>query len=232
MDSAERLRRFRALWPDAPLDPEIAAPADKAREAWSGDALVEILRGRLEGLGPVTPTALAAPLGLEPSAMAALAALESDGAILKGRFLAGVNDEQWCDRRLLARIHHYTVRRLRAEIEPVAARDFLRFLFAWQHVAEEARLEGPDALPAVLSSLEGFEAPAKAWETEILPARSRAIKRRGSTPNASPARTSWARLTPPPAANGDGRATCRRSAPRRSRSSNVAGRRSGWRSRL
>ena len=84
---------------------------------------------------------------------------------------AGVNDEQWCDRRLLARIHHYTVRRLRSEIEPVAARDFLRFLFAWPHVAEETRLEGPDALPVVLSALEGFEAPAKAWETEILPAR-------------------------------------------------------------
>ena len=112
---------------------------------------VEILRGRLEGLGPVTPTTLTAPLGLEPGATAgALAALESEGAILKGRFLPGVNDEQWCDRRLLARIHHYTVRRLRSEIDPVAARDFLRFLFAWQHVSEETRLEGPDALPATL----------------------------------------------------------------------------------
>ena len=131
---------------------EIAPPADEARAAWSSDkALIEILRGRLEGLGPVTPTALAAPLGLEPGATAAaLAALESEGAILRGRFLPGVNDEQWCDRRLLARIHHYTVRRLRSEIEPVAARDFLRFLFSWQHVAEETRLEGPDALPVVL----------------------------------------------------------------------------------
>ena len=120
-----------AVWPEARLEPEIAPPADQAEATWSSeDALVEILRGRLEGLGPVTPTALAAPLGLEPDAIAAaLAALERDGAILKGRFLAGVNDEQWCDRRLLARIHHYTVRRLRSEIEPVAARDFLRFLF-------------------------------------------------------------------------------------------------------
>ncbi len=140
---------------------------------WSREqALVEILRGRLEGLGPVTQTTLTAPLGLEPgAAVAALTALESDGAILRGRFLPGVNDEQWCDRRLLARVHHYTIRRLRSEIDPVAARDFLRFLFAWQHVTEETRLEGPDALPAVLASLEGFEAPARAWETEILPAR-------------------------------------------------------------
>ena len=170
---AERLPQFHRLWAEAQLEPKIAAPAEQAGETWSAEsALVEILRGRLEGLGPVTPTALAAPLGLEPSAIAAaLAALESEGAILKGRFLAGVNDEQWCDRRLLARIHHYTVRRLRSEIEPVAARDFLRFLFDWQHVAEETRLEGPDALPVILSALEGFEAPARAWETEILPAR-------------------------------------------------------------
>jgi len=137
---------------------------------------------------------------------AALAALESEGAILKGRFLAGVNDEQWCDRRLLARIHHYTVRRLRSEIEPVAARDFLRFLFAWQHVAEETRLEGPDALPVILSALEGFEAPARAWETEILPARLKGYQASWLDSQCLAGRTSWARLTPPTtAANGNGR---------------------------
>jgi ATP-dependent Lhr-like helicase len=205
---AERLPQFHSLWPEAQLEPEIAAAAEQTDETWSADsALVEILRGRLEGLGPVTPTALAAPLGLEPSAIAAaLAALESEGAILKGRFLAGVNDEQWCDRRLLARIHHYTVRRLRSEIEPVAARDFLRFLFAWQHVAEETRLEGPDALPVILSALEGFEAPAKAWETEILPARLKGYQASWLDARCLAGRTSWARLTPPAAANGNGRA--------------------------
>jgi ATP-dependent helicase Lhr and Lhr-like helicase len=204
---AERLPQFRALWPEARLEPEIAAPAEQAGETWSADkALVEILRGRLEGLGPVTPTALAAPLGLEPGAIAAaLAALESEGAILKGRFLPGLNDEQWCDRRLLARIHHYTVRRLRSEIEPVAARDFLRFLFAWQHVAEETRLEGPDALPVILGALEGFEAPAKAWETEILPARLKGYQASWLDAQCLAGRTSWARLTPPAAANGNGR---------------------------
>jgi len=200
---AERLAQFQAVWPEAKLEPEIVAPDEQAEATWTrDDALVEILRGRLEGLGPVTPTALAAPLGLEPSAIAgALAALESDGAILKGRFLAGVNDEQWCDRRLLARIHHSTVRRLRSEIEPVAARDFLRFLFTWQHVAEETRLEGPDALPAVLSALEGFEAPAKAWETEILPARLKGYQASWLDGQCLAGRTSWARLTPPAAAS-------------------------------
>jgi ATP-dependent Lhr-like helicase len=204
---AERLAQSRALWPEAPLEPEIAPPPDEGRASWSRDeALIEILRGRLEGLGPVTPTALAAPLGLEPDAIAAaLAALESDGAIFKGRFLPGVNDEQWCNRRLLARIHHYTVRRLRSEIEPVAARDFLRFLFSWQHVAEETRLEGPDALPVVLNALEGFEAPAKAWETEILPARLKGYQASWLDAQCLAGRTSWARLTPPVAPNGRAR---------------------------
>jgi len=205
---AERLTQFQAVWPEAVLEPQIAPPAGEPEAAWSSEsALVEILRGRLEGLGPVTPTALAAPLGLEADAIAtALAALERDGAILKGRFLASVNDEQWCDRRLLARIHHYTVRRLRSEIEPVPARDFLRFLFSWQHVAEEARLEGPDALPAILTALEGFEAPAKAWETEILPARLKGYQASWLDSQCLAGRTSWARLTPPAATNGNGRA--------------------------
>ncbi len=90
---------------------------------------------------------------------------------MRGQFTQGVADEEWCERRLLARIHRYTVKRLRAEIEPVQARDFLRFLLEWQRVTPAARMQGPDALAAVLSQLEGFEAPAGAWETEILPAR-------------------------------------------------------------
>jgi ATP-dependent Lhr-like helicase len=203
---AERLNQFRALWSQAPLVPEIAPPADQEGAAWSSElALVEILRGRLEGLGPVTPTALAAPLGLEAAATAgALAALEADGAILRGRFIPGANDEQWCDRRLLARIHHATIRRLRSEIEPVAARDFLRFLFAWQHVGEATRLEGQDALPVALALLEGFEAPAKAWETEILPARLEGYQASWLDAECLAGRCAWGRLTPP--ANIDGRA--------------------------
>ena len=78
---------------------------------------------------------------------------------------------QWCDRRLLARIHRYTVKRLRAEIEPVQARDFLRFLFDWQRVTPTTRMQGPDAVPPCSAQLEGFDAPASAWETEVLPAR-------------------------------------------------------------
>jgi len=201
---AERLAQFQAVWPDARLQPQVAQPADQARTLWEQDqAVVEILRGRLEGLGPVTQTALAAPLGLEPGAVASgLAALEVEGTILRGRFIPGANNEQWCDRRLLARIHHYTIRRLRSEIEPVAVRDFLRFLFAWQHVSEETRLEGSDALPVALAALEGFEAPARAWETEILPARLADYEPSWLDAHCLAGRTAWARLAPPAAASG------------------------------
>jgi ATP-dependent Lhr-like helicase len=153
-------------------------------------SLVEIVRGRLEGLGPVTASAIATSLSVPASSInIALIALEAEGFAMRGRFTkdAAVRDpdaaqhtnaardsdaaEEWCERRLLARIHRYTVKRLRAEIEPVQAREFLRFLFEWQRVLPESRMQGSDALAAVLTQLEGFEAPAGAWETEILPTR-------------------------------------------------------------
>ena len=122
--AAERLPQFRALWPK-PNSSRFRA--SRTTRPGRGRRLVEILRGRLEGLGPVTSVALAVPLGWSrPRSRAALAALEVEGFALRGRFTPGTNGEEWCDRRLLARIHHYTIRRLRAEIEPVAARDFLR----------------------------------------------------------------------------------------------------------
>ena len=135
-------------------------------------ALIEIVRGRLEGLGPVTVAQIAAALALpEMQINQALLALQAEGFAMRGRFTPEVPVDEWCDRRLLARIHRYTVNRLRAEIEPVAPRDFMRFLFEWQRVAQNSRMQGPDAVAAVLGQLEGTELPAGAWETEILPAR-------------------------------------------------------------
>jgi len=135
-------------------------------------SLTEIVRGRLEGLGPVTARAVADSLGVSAASVdTALAALQAEGFALRGHFTPGAQEEEWCERRLLARIHRYTVKRLRAEIEPVPARDFLRFLFEWQRVLPGARMQGPDAVAAVLAQLEGFEAPAGAWETDILPSR-------------------------------------------------------------
>jgi ATP-dependent Lhr-like helicase len=171
--AAERLPQFAAIHPNAERIPAIEAPAEYANAEWTPDkALVEILRSRLTGLGPVRVADLSASIGLETSDIdIALAALEGEGYVMRGQFTPGTSETEWCERRLLARIHRYTVRRLRREIEPVEAHDFMRFLASWQHVAPDARVSGPDALASVLAQLEGFEAPAGAWESELIPAR-------------------------------------------------------------
>ncbi|MBK8176694.1 MAG: DEAD/DEAH box helicase [Rhodospirillales bacterium] len=196
--AAERLPQFQAVWPGASIRPAIAAPAASAGQAWSReDALIDILRGRLEGEGPVTEAALALLLGLAPADIAAgFASLEAEGFALRGRFTPAAQTDEWCDRRLLARIHQYTVKRLRAEITPVAARDFLRFLLEWQRVAPDARMAGPAALEAVIEQLEGFEAPAGAWETEILPARLAEYEPAWLDDACLAGRITWTRLRP------------------------------------
>jgi len=196
--AAERLPQFRALWPDARVEPGVAAPQAYAEREWPAEeALVDILRGRLEGLGPVSETTLAEPLGLEPHDIApALVALETEGFAMRGHFTPDAAAEEWCERRLLARIHRYTVGRLRAEIQPVAARDFLRFLFDWQRVAPETRMQGPDALEVLVRQLEGFEAAAGAWETEILPARLDGYEPAWLDDQCLAGRIVWARLRP------------------------------------
>ena len=196
--AAERLSQFQVLWPAARLDPPIAVPEAYADQVWSHDeALIEIVRSRLEALGPVSAKALAAPLGLAADDIAAaLAVLENEGFAMRGRFSPEAAAEEWCERRLLARIHRYTVNRLRAEIQPVAARDFLRFLFAWQRITPQTRMEGPDALEILVRQLEGFEAPAGAWESEILPARLDAYEPSWLDEQCLAGRVAWARLRP------------------------------------
>jgi ATP-dependent Lhr-like helicase len=168
----ERLACVRAVYGHAPMHPALHPPPG-FDDAWaSDDALVEIVRARLSGFGPLTVPEIARPLALPASAIAlALTRLEAQGYVMRGRFTPGAQADEWCERHLLARIHRYTVRRLRREIEPVERQDFMRFLLEWQRVAPEAQGEGRDALGAVLEQLEGFEAPAVAWEDEILPAR-------------------------------------------------------------
>src|SRR5207244_10996852 len=100
-----------------------------------------------------------------------LGALEHEGCALRGRFSAGIEGRGWCERRLLARLFRSTLDRLRKEIEPVAAADFLRFLFKWQRLVTGSRAEGPEGLAAVLDLLDGYELAAGAWESEVLPAR-------------------------------------------------------------
>ena len=171
--AAERLPQFHAVYPKARLAPPIEAPAEFRERPWTrDDALTEIVRSRLEGLGPVTTRAIADSLDLPHDEIeVALARLVAEGSIMSGSFTPGAAETEWCERALLARIHRYTVQRLRQEIEPVSSKDFLRFLFRWQHVIPNEQRQGPDALDAVIAQLQGFEAPAAAWESEILPAR-------------------------------------------------------------
>jgi ATP-dependent Lhr-like helicase len=171
--AAERLPEVLAVHPDAALHPPIAAPASRTARAWRREeALAELLRGRLAIAGPTTAGAQALAIGVPPSDLdAALLALEADGIVLRGTFTAGAPALEWCDRRLLARIHRYTLNRLRAEIAPVGAAEFMRFLFAWQHVDPACALTGLDGLRAVLAQLDGVEVPARAWEKHVLRAR-------------------------------------------------------------
>ena len=104
----------------------------------------------------------------ENATLIGLVQLENEGYVIRGSFTPGAVAEEWCERHLLARIHRYTIKRLRREIEPVERQDFMRFLFEWQHLAEGAQLQGSDALPQILSQLEGYEAAAGSWESELL----------------------------------------------------------------
>ncbi len=168
----ERLMLLRAVYPLAPFQPHLQAPGGYDQPIEEEAALVELIRARLSGFGPLPVALIARPLALPASAVAAaLVRLESQGYVMRGRFSAGAVEEEWCERHLLARIHRYTVKRLRREIEPVERVDFMRFLADWQHLSATTRMQGREALATVVEQLEGFQAAAAAWEADLLPAR-------------------------------------------------------------
>ncbi len=136
-------------------------------------AVTEALRGWLESIGPITAQALAERLSIPRELVdAALALLEREGQILRGRFSPnGAQEIEWSNRRVLARIHRLTIGRLRREIEPVATADFIRFLSRWQHLAPGSQLHGLDGALQVIRQLQGYEISAAAWESQILPRR-------------------------------------------------------------
>lgn len=205
----ERLACVRAVYPDAHCAPHLALPEQIDREWTHDDAIVELVRSRLGGLGPATLPLLARALVLPASSVAAaLVRLQSEGFAMSGRFSPGASEDEWCERHLLARIHRYTIRRLRREIEPVERADFVRFLVEWQHAARDARGMGRDALAATLQQLEGFEAAAAAWEEEILPARVRDYTGTSLDELCRSGKLAWARLVDrAQAAHGPVRAT-------------------------
>ena len=196
--AAERLAEIEAALGGGRADPPLMLPEELRTAPGRDAALAELLRARLGCLGPVTAVGLSCDLGVTAVDVdVALVALEAEGCVLRGRFTPNAASIEWCERRLLARIHRYTLGRLRREIEPVSRAEFVRFLFEWQRVTPDDRREGDEALAAVVAELEGFAAPAAAWESEILPARIV-----GFTPDmldrlCLAGRASWARPAPP-----------------------------------
>ncbi len=203
--AAERLPQITTIYPSATLSPPITAPETVAQAGWSfEDALVEVLRGRLEGLGPVTAADLAQSFGLTTNEIeAGLLKLEAEGFVIRGKFTPGTEATEWSARRLLSRIHSYTLNRLRQEIEPVSSADFIRFLLAWHKVVPDHQMEGPQSLLALIEQLEGFEAPAAAWEGEIFPSRLVEYDPAWLDALCLSGEVVWARLTPgAPSKNG------------------------------
>ena len=162
------------LWWPTELDAHAAVVLRGADDAAHPREQVaaDVLRGHLDVLGPVTAAELVRRTGLaEPLVAAGLAALESEGTVLQGRFTAEDGEVEWCSRRLLARMHAYSRRARRREVEPVTARDLMRFLLRWQHVAPGTQLRGHHGLRRVIEQLQGFEVAAAAWEPEVLARR-------------------------------------------------------------
>jgi ATP-dependent Lhr-like helicase len=190
--TAERWPAVQAIWPKATSEPALTVPPGIRQEWEAEDAFVELVRGRLEVSGPITARDLAQRFGVDPrDILRALLALENQGFVLRGRFTNPTSqantaneedlDLEWCERRLLARIHRLTLEGLRRQIEAVPPEQFMRFLVRHQHVHPETqcRIPLPYALPlgggegllTVIELLQGFEAPAGHWERFLLPAR-------------------------------------------------------------
>jgi ATP-dependent Lhr-like helicase len=180
-----------------------------------GDILVTV-RGWMEYLGPVTASELAGRLGLPDSDVRiALATLESQGQVFQGHYRSPAGPEiEWCNRRILARIHRLTIGRLRREIEPVTAAQFHQFLFRWQHVFPGTQLHGADGALQIIRQLQGFEIPASAWEPNILGRRVAIYSPKNLDDLCLSGEVVWARLSPHPAfGDGDRRVRPTRIAP-------------------
>jgi ATP-dependent Lhr-like helicase len=205
--AVEQIDAVRLLFPDADLAtvdvPDRARLPVEHREA----ARVRLLRGHAELLPPTTVAELAARTGLdERDVEHGLAMAEAGGYVIRGQFTprdAGSIDgdnsvavEEWCDRRLLARIHRYTLDRLRSEIDPVSRQDYMRALLRWQHLAPDTQLEGRGGLRQLIPRLQGFEAPAAAWERELLNARLKYYEPSWLDELCLAGEVAWTRLTP------------------------------------
>lgn len=210
--AAERWPLLAAAFDDVQAEPEILL-AQRLQEEWTRtNARIELVRGRLQHTGPTTAAKVADSVGLEPDqAFAALEALEAQGIVLRGRFTPeaqaaekdGAAAIEWCERRLLARIHRRTMDGLRRQIQPVEPADFWRYLVRWQHL-EPASLGGPLGSREVIAQLQGFEMPAGAWEQRVLAARLADYDPAWLDQLFMSGETVWGRLRPPRRDSEDG----------------------------
>jgi len=169
--ATERFPLVKAVWPSPEPQPAVSVPEGVRRDWSSEQATAQLVRGRIECAGPITAEQLAASLGLARSGIeGALAALENQGVVLRGRF-TGETELEWCDRRLLARIHRLTLEGLRRQIAPVSPEQFVRFLVNYHGAGTKNQRRGQAGLLDLIEKLEGFEAPAGHWERHLLPAR-------------------------------------------------------------
>jgi ATP-dependent Lhr-like helicase len=193
--ATERRPVIEVLFPDAAVVPDHPWPGS-APPPDEDSAAASLLRGHLDCRGPSTIAQLAEATGLRESLIAiGVAVLEQQGFALRGRFTSADCDEEFCARRLLSRIHGYTRDRRRREVEPVNARDFMRFLLRWQHVTPETRREGRFGVLAVIEQLQGFELAAGAWERHVLAARVDGYRREWLDELCISGQACWGRLS-------------------------------------
>jgi ATP-dependent Lhr-like helicase len=209
--SAERAKWFQQIFPDAKF--QSALPEVKISDLSTEEAVVSLVRGWLNHLGPVSVEDLEKIFSLPSRALEiALLQLESQGNILRGSFTGRLKgpatpeakDWEWCDRRVLARIHQLTLSTLRKQIEPVTAAVFVRWLAHWQHVAPGTQLVGERGTLEVLRQLQGFEIPANAWERQILARRISDYDPTVLDRLCLTGAVGWGRLSPHPALLGEG----------------------------
>jgi ATP-dependent helicase Lhr and Lhr-like helicase len=203
--SVERLRSFALLFPDGII--ESSAPELESAPSSRDDALLALVTGWMSHIGPVTADQLGSWLGLASSEIEqALLRMEASGAVLRGNFTGASSPArtstavvEWCERKLLARIHRLTVQTLRKQIEPVTAAQFMSWLLRWQHLAPGTEVEGERATLEVLRQLQGFEIPANAWETQVLSRRIRNYDPKWLDQLCLTGAVGWGRLSPHPA---------------------------------
>ncbi|WP_394850731.1 DEAD/DEAH box helicase [Pendulispora brunnea] len=195
--ATEQIGAIRALYAPHMAVPDVALPPHITTEMLSHDeAVLRTVRGHIEVMGPFRPTALAEQLALDPSDVAiALGQLESEGLVLRGHFTPGAQEPEVCDRRLLARIHRYTLDRLRSEIEPVSAQDFMRYLFERHHLSPRTRSGGRAGLRESIAMLQGFELAAASWEKDILTPRVAGYRAEWLDQLCLEGEVAWARLS-------------------------------------